>query len=227
MPEVFVSNHMKQQRNFVHYKRNKNKLEVAEKASTKFGGDVIKNARAPSQHVDNNSLLLVVRIKGMNQGTTPQAQKILSDLGLRQINNAVFQRADTETMKKLYIVEDYITYGQPTKKIINDLVRKRGFLKKDDKKLAITDNVLIEELLGTEEHGPNGCICIEDIIDTIYKCKDNSLKNVFVSINKVMWPFQLGSLKETIEESNIAHEAHGRDVRKKNTRTTKGGYIGF
>lgn len=90
MPEVFVSNHMKQQRNYVHYKRNKNKLGRAEKASTKFGGDLLKTAQTPGRSAEGNSLLLVVRIKGLNQGTTPQAQKILSDLGLRQINNAVF-----------------------------------------------------------------------------------------------------------------------------------------
>jgi len=42
-----------------------------------------------------------------------------------------------------------------------------------------------------------------------------------------MWPFQLASIKETIAEANIKHEAHGRDVRRKNTKTSKGGYIGF
>lgn len=51
----------------------------------------MKNVQAPSRTADSNGLLLLVRIKGMNIGaTTPQAQKILSDLGLRQINNAVF-----------------------------------------------------------------------------------------------------------------------------------------
>jgi len=59
-------------------------------------------------------------------------------------------RADKSTMVKLLTVQDYIAYGYPTKKLVNDLIRKRGFLKKDDKKLAITDNVLIEELLGQE-----------------------------------------------------------------------------
>jgi hypothetical protein len=38
---------------------------------------------------------------------------------------------------------------------------------------------------------------------------------------------QLGSLKETIAEGNMPHEATGRDVRKKNTKIEKGGYIGF
>ena len=39
MPEVFVSNHMKQQRNFVHYKRNKNLMGRGEEAAKISGGD--------------------------------------------------------------------------------------------------------------------------------------------------------------------------------------------
>jgi large subunit ribosomal protein L7e len=46
------------------------------------------------------------------------------------------------------MIKEYVAFGYPTKKMVNDLIRKRGFLKKDGKKLAITDNVLIEELLG-------------------------------------------------------------------------------
>jgi len=160
-------------------------------------------------------------------GTTPQAQKILSEMGLRAINNCVFVRADADNLKKILTCHEYISYGYPTKKMVNDLIRKRGFLKKDEKKLAITDNVLIEELLGQENHGPQGCICIEDIIDSIWKCKDENMVSIFKEINKVLWPIQLGSLKETIEESNLKHEATGRDVRKKNTKSEKGGYIGF
>ena len=38
---------------------------------------------------------------------------------------------------------------------------------------------------------------------------------------------QLGSLKESIEDANLVHEATGREIRKKNTVTEKGGYIGF
>jgi len=178
--------------------------------------------------VPENSLLLVVRIKGQNEGvTTPQAQKILGGWGLVKINNSVFVRADADNLKKLLTVEDYVTFGYPTKKTVNDLVRKRGFLKKEGKKLPITDNVLIEELLGCDDNGPHGCICIEDVIDTVWKCKNEELVTIFNEINKVLWPIQLGSLKETIAEANLSHEATGRDVRKKNTKTHKGGYIGF
>ena len=50
---------------------------------------------------------------------------------------------------------------------------------------------------------------------------------MFKRILKVLFPFQIGSLKENIEDSNVKHEAHSRDVRKKNTKVQKGGYIGF
>jgi len=174
MPQVFASNHMKQQRNYVHYKRNKAKIELAEKARSRFSGSSTGLHGAlsgPTDTVKADSLLLVIRIKGYNDGTTPQSQKILSDLGLRNINNAVFARGDDDTVKKILMVNEYVAYGYPTKKIVNELVRKRGFLRKDNKKEAITNNVLIEELLGTIDGVVNGCICIEDIIDNIYNCR--------------------------------------------------------
>jgi large subunit ribosomal protein L7e len=170
---------------------------------------------------------LVIRIKGYNTATTPQAQKILSDIGLRQINNAVFLHTTSENLTKITLVKEYIAFGYPTKKIVNELIRKRGFLKKEDKKLPITDNVLIEELLGGDEKSESGCICIEDIIDSVWKCAQPEHTETFKNITEVLWPFQLGSLKETIEESNIKHDATGRDVRKKTTRVEKGGYVGF
>ena len=148
-------------------------------------------------------------------------------MGLRKINNAVFIRADEAVMKQIVLVKEYITFGYPTKKMVNELVRKRGFLKKDGKKEAITNNVLIEELLGTLDDIAEGCICIEDVIDNIYNCHKPVQNEVFQEIRKVLWPMQLGSLKESIEESNVAHDAHGRDVRKKNTPVLKGGYVGF
>jgi large subunit ribosomal protein L7e len=80
------------------------------------------------------------------------------------------------------IIKDYITFGYPHKRIINDLIRKRGFLKKEGKKMPITDNVLIEELLGNDD-----CICIEDIINAIHKCYENA--ETFKAIQAYLWPF--------------------------------------
>jgi large subunit ribosomal protein L7e len=91
----------------------------------------------------------------------------------------VFAKADDLTMKMILMVQDYVAYGYPTKKMVNELVRKRGFLRKDNKKEAITNNVLIEELLGEIENVSNGCICIEDVIDNIYNCHKPEAGEVF------------------------------------------------
>jgi hypothetical protein len=78
MPEVFASNRMKQQRNYVHYKRNKLQITRAKKAHEKFASKDQKNtffassALHEEQHrVEQDRLILVVRIKGRNDATTP------------------------------------------------------------------------------------------------------------------------------------------------------------
>ena len=113
MPEIFVSNHMKQQRNYVHYKRNKSRIELSEKAASRFGKkEGAYTARtAPQSRANENALLLVVRIKGYNTATSPQAQKILSDMGLRQINNAVFLHTTQANLTKITLIKEYIAFG--------------------------------------------------------------------------------------------------------------------
>lgn len=54
MPEVFVSNYMKQQRNFVKYRREKKKVTQAEGKPGKL---------APSETIKPNTLILAVRVK--------------------------------------------------------------------------------------------------------------------------------------------------------------------
>jgi hypothetical protein len=67
---------MKQQRNFVHYKRNKNKIGISEQAAKKFSDSkstisFYDSATDPKNRVTEYALLLVLRIKGFNQSTTP------------------------------------------------------------------------------------------------------------------------------------------------------------
>ena len=107
-------------------------------------------------------------------------------------------------MKKIILVQEYLTYGYPTQKIVNELVRKRGFLRKETlKKEPITNNLHIEELLGPTSAAPvedhMGCICLEDIIDTIVKCSKPENDKMFFRIREVLWPFQIGSKRETME----------------------------
>ena len=71
MPDVFVSNYMKQQRNFVHYKRFKKSnstdnvtAEIAAKITDKQEIALPKN-----QRVAMNSLLMIVRVKESRNAT--------------------------------------------------------------------------------------------------------------------------------------------------------------
>lgn len=166
MPEVFVSNYMKQQRNFVKYRREKSKLS---RSAPKEVGAAVEAAKplnlAPFEQIKPNSLVLAIRIKESNN-VAPQAQKILINFGLKEINNAVFILSTPDNIKSLIQVQNYIAFGYPSKQLVNDLVRKRGNLRKDGKRVPLTDNNLIEEILGISA----GVICVEDIIDAIVNC---------------------------------------------------------
>ena len=104
----------------------------------------------------------------------------------------------------------------PSKKTVNDLIRKRGFLRtKENKKAPITDNVMIEELMGD-----HGVICIEDLIESIYKPGEN-----FIEVQKHFWPLQLAAQREATEEQ-VEHDAAKKMVKKNQAKVAKGGLIG-
>ena len=148
MPEVFVSNYMKQQRNYVKYKRFKAGQDPRNVSSGATAPEDKQEFHLPkNQRVPTNSLVLIVRIKE-SQNATPQAQKILKELGLKEVNNCAFVRASASTLEKLMLVQNYCGWGAPTKKTLEDIIRRRGYLKKESKRLPISDNVLVEELLG-------------------------------------------------------------------------------
>jgi len=89
-------------------------------------------------------------------------------MGLKEVNNCAFVKATDDNMKKVMLITEYVGYGQPTKEIVDEVVRKRGYLKTvDHKRVPISDNVLIEELLGEKA----GLICLEDVIDALWQCK--------------------------------------------------------
>lgn len=112
-------------------------------------------------------------------------------------------------------------WGNPTKQIVDELIRKRGYMKgSDTKRIPISDNVVVEELLADK-----GIICIEDIIDAIWRCKSN--EDGFNAVKQVLWPIQLAPLKETTDKAFIKHDATGRDIKRKTTRVHKGGYLGM
>jgi 60S ribosomal protein uL30 len=165
-------------------------------------------------------LLCCVRIKE-SRNASPQAQKILNELGLKEINNCAFLMSTVDNIKKILLISNYIGYGQPTKKIVDETIRKRGYLKTaDHKRTPISDNILIEELLGA-----SGVICVEDVIDAFWNCKKNQV--AYEACRQVLWPIQLAPLKDSIAEASVAHLATGRSLSKTKTLSHKGGYLGM
>jgi len=125
-------------------------------------------------------LAFVIRIRGINQ-VSPKVKKALQLLRLRQINNGVFVKLNKATLNMLRLVEPYIAWGYPNLKTIRDLVYKRGFAKVDHQRIAITDNQIIEESLGS-----CNIICVEDLIHEIFTVGEN-----FKKANNFLWPFKL------------------------------------
>ncbi|AES65350.1 putative ribosomal protein L7 [Medicago truncatula] len=125
-------------------------------------------------------LLFIIRIRGIN-AMDPKSRKILQLLRLRQICNGVFLKVNKATVNMLHRVEPYVTYGYPNLKSVRELIYKRGYGKVDRQRIALTDNSIIEQVLGK-----HGIICIEDLIHEILTVGPH-----FREANNFLWPFKL------------------------------------
>ncbi|KAK6117770.1 hypothetical protein DH2020_014853 [Rehmannia glutinosa] len=134
-------------------------------------------------------LLFIIRIRGIN-AMHPTTKKILQLLRLRQIFNGVFLKVNKATVNMLHRVEPYVTFGYPNLKSVRELIYKRGYGKVNKQRIALTDNSVIEQVLGK-----NGIICMEDLIHEIMTVGPH-----FKEANNFLWPFQLkaplGGLKK-------------------------------
>ncbi|XP_050224373.1 60S ribosomal protein L7-4-like [Mercurialis annua] len=125
-------------------------------------------------------LLFIIRIRGIN-AIDPKTKKILQLLRLRQIFNGVFLKVNKATINMLHRVEPYVTYGYPNLKSVRELIYKRGYGKVNQQRIALTDNSIIEQVLGKHE-----IICVEDLIHEILTVGPH-----FKEANNFLWPFQL------------------------------------
>jgi large subunit ribosomal protein L7e len=125
---------------------------------------------------------LVIRIRGINK-MHPDLQRILRLLRLRQLHNATLIRINKATIHMLRKVEPYITYGYPSRSLIQHLVYKRGYARINKQRIPITNNQIIEEHLGKY-----GIISIEDLVHEL-----TTMGPHFKQANSFLWPFKLRS----------------------------------
>ncbi|KAK2970273.1 hypothetical protein RJ640_021348, partial [Escallonia rubra] len=135
-----------------------------------------------------SKLLFIIRIQGKND-MHPKTRKILYSLRLRRIFSGVFVKANESIMQILQKVEPYVTYGYPNLKNVNDLIYKKGLAKVDKQRVPLTDNNMIEQVLGQY-----GIICIEDIV--------NEVANVgkhFREVTSFLCPFALNKPEKALQ----------------------------
>ena len=73
----------------------------------------------------------------------------------------------------------------PNLKTVRELVYKRGYGKVEKQRIALTDNAIVEKVLGK-----HGIICVEDVIHEIL-----TVGPAFKEVNNFLWPFKLSCPK--------------------------------
>lgn len=145
-------------------------------------------------------VVFVIRVRD-HHGASPMVKRVLTRLRLRKINEGVLVRYDETHRKMLHLVEPFVMYGPPSKGAVEDLIERRGFGKIDGKRVALSDNTIIEAALGKE----HGVICQEDLVHEICEAGD-----AFFPVTKFLWPFRL-SHKTTHFERDTLRFTMGKD----------------
>ncbi|CAI9113900.1 OLC1v1014600C1 [Oldenlandia corymbosa var. corymbosa] len=141
-----------------------------------------------SMVIPESKLLFVIRIGGKND-LHPNTRKILYALRLRRIFSGVFVKSSKNLMEILKKVEPYITYGYPNLKSVKDLIYKKGVGKFERQKVPLTDNNIIEQVLG--EHN---ILCIEDIVNEIA-----TVGPQFEKVSSFLCPFNLDKPEKALQ----------------------------
>ena len=113
----------------------------------------------------------------------PKTRHILQLLRLRQIHNGVFMKVNKATVNALRKVEPYIMWGYPNLKTVKELIYKRGHGKVNKQRIPLTDNSVVEKVLGDK-----GIICVEDLIHEIYTVGPH-----FKECANFLWPMKLSA----------------------------------
>lgn len=138
-------------------------------------------------------MVFAVRIRD-SVATPAQVKQTLGRLGLKKIHDGVFIKYDLNNRKSLHLVEPWVVYGPPSTAAVQDLIERRGFAKINGERVPLSDNTVIEEVLG-EEHN---ILCVEDLVHELCSAGD-----AFEAASKFLWPFQLADSKTNFERRTL------------------------
>ncbi|KRX02391.1 Ribosomal protein L30, ferredoxin-like fold domain [Pseudocohnilembus persalinus] len=166
-----------------------NQYKKEQTAYSKFNKRKVKTLRSGLEGQDDK-IVLVVRIRGVKDISTQQ-KKILSAMSLPGPMCATFLKLTKQNINRIKKVENYITYGTPSRKLISELIYKRCFGRIDGKRVPITSNKIVEEHLGDK-----GIICLQDLIVELSGEGDN-----FDTVRNFLYSFKLNTPKEQFDQS--------------------------
>ena len=162
--------------------------------------DERRAAKANSQFFveKQTQFFLVIRVKGIRK-VSPKEKKILRLFRLRQIGNAVFIRNNKATMNMLRRIEPWVTYGAPSRRVVRNLVYKRGFGTLNKQRIPLTSNAIVAE--GLSKHGIK---CMEDLVHEIWTLGEN-----FKAVTNFLWPFKLNAPRGGFKAKRHAYLNNG------------------
>ena len=166
--------------------------------------------------IDVAPILFIVRIHG-KKNVPPQISSRLDALRLNRPFYGVIRRNTPKLQHYLKYLDNYITYGIPSRELIGDLIMKRGKIFADSigygkhgrhsSRSVIKSNVMIENIFKQTKYA-NKIICIEDIIDILSK---NPYKVTSEIENR-----KLNQLRQKLLENTIFEEKNKN--KKKNIK---------
>ena len=109
-------------------------------------------------------------------------------MNLREVNTAVFMRSNKKNLLALKRIENYITYGYPSRKLVQDLVYKKLSINVGGERKLLNTNQQVEENIGGD------VVCLEDVISNLV-----GIGKSFDEIVKVVWPFKLTTAEGVLQ----------------------------
>jgi large subunit ribosomal protein L7e len=95
--------------------------------------------------------------------TSEEIKRVLKEMKLTKKYDAIFMNLNEDNMEKLKAYDSYLAYGYLSKKLVDELIHRRAYSTITGKKDALSDNNIVEKVLGDK-----GILCLNDLSHEIY-----------------------------------------------------------
>lgn len=115
--------------------------------------------------------------------SSAEIKAALRDMGLNKKYDGTFVKLDKAGITKLKPYDAYLAYGYISQKSVEELVHRRAFVINAGTKVALRDNVMIENMLGSK-----GMICLDDMSHEIF-----NVGKEYDAARETLCPFKLSA----------------------------------